>query len=508
MTPLLLSRIAQAVNGRLVGDDLTVDAWATDTRRLNVDASAASLFIALKGEHFDGNDYVAQAAARGACAALVSRQADVSIPQIVVEDTERALASLAASVQRTRATKVLAVTGSNGKTSVKALTFAILEAAVAAQGMPGRAYTTPGNRNNEIGLPLAVLDAPEDALYAIYEMGAGKPGDIAYLTDIVRPDVALVNNIAPAHIERLGSLLGIADTKAAIYDALPADGVAAINADDAFAPYFEQRVLAERAHGHRLIRFALDANADVTARDVVLDAEGSRFVLVAPQGEAPITLAMPGRHNVLNALAAASLALGAGIKLAVIAAGLNAARPVAGRLNTHRLAGGAMLIDDSYNANPGSLNAAIDTLATGGGERWLVLGDMRELGDDAASLHAEVGRRAKVSGIARLYALGESSASAADAFGEHGRGFEGHAALADALRADIAAHANADTLRVLIKGSRGSAMDRIVNALLVNGTSMNDTLVNDTLVNDTPVNGTPVNDVHADDAAGGDAHVA
>ena len=493
MMPLLLSRIAQAVNGRLVGADLTVDAWATDTRSLDADASAAALFVALKGEHFDGNDYVAQAEARGACAALVSRQADVSIPQIVVADTERALASLAASVQRTRGTKVLAVTGSNGKTSVKALTFAILEAAVAAQGKPGRAYTTPGNRNNEIGLPLAVLDAPEDALYAIYEMGAGKPGDIAYLTDIVRPDVALVNNIAPAHIERMGSLLGIADTKAAIYDALPADGVAAINADDAFAPYFE-----ERAHGHRLIRFALDANADVTARDVVLDAEGARFVLVAPQGEAPIALAMPGRHNVLNALAAASLALGAGIGLAVIAAGLNAARPVAGRLNIRRLAGGAMLIDDSYNANPGSLNAAIDTLATGGGERWLVLGDMRELGDDAASLHAEVGRRAKASGIARLYALGEFSASAADAFGDHGRGFDSHAALADTLRADIAAHANAETLRVLIKGSRGSAMDRIVNALLVNGASMNDTLVNDTLLNN----------AHADHAGGGDAHVA
>ncbi len=488
MTPLLLSRIAQAVNGRLIGADLTVDAWATDTRRLDADASTASLFIALKGENFDGNDYVAQAASHGACAALVSRQADVSIPQIVVADTERALATLAASVQRRRATKVLAVTGSNGKTSVKALIFSILEAAVAAQGMAGRAYTTPGNRNNQIGLPLAVLDAPEDALYAIYEMGAGKPGDIAYLTEIVRPDVALVNNIAPAHIERLGSLLGIADTKAAIYDALPADGVAAINADDAFAPYF-----AERAHGHRLIRFALDANADVTARDVALDAEGSRFVLVAPQGEAQIALAMPGRHNVLNALAAASLALGAGIGLALVAAGLNAARPVAGRLNTYRFASGPILIDDSYNANPGSLNAAIDTLATGGGERWLVLGDMRELGDDAASLHAEVGRRAKASGIARLYTLGEFSASAADAFGDHGHGFDSHAALAGALRADITAHANPDILRVLVKGSRGSAMDLIVNALLVNGTSMNDTAVND---------------VHADDAGGGDAHVA
>ncbi len=455
MTPMTLSRIAQAVGGRLVGDDRTIDALVTDTRRLDV--AGAPLFVALRGEHFDGNDYVAQAAERGAAAALVSREVAVAIPQVVVADTERALAALAASAQRGRATKVVAVTGSNGKTSVKALVTAILEAAT-----PGRAYSTPGNRNNEIGLPLAVLDAPDDALFAVYEMGAGKPGDIAYLTDIVRPDASLVNNIAPAHLERMGSLLGIADTKAAIYDALPADGAAAINADDAFAPYF-----AERAHGHRILRFALDADADLTARDIALDAEGSRFVLVTPEGEATIALAMPGRHNVLNALAAAALAMGVGIGLPAIAAGLNAARPVGGRLNVHRLPGGAVLIDDSYNANPGSLQAAIDTLAAAGGERWLVIGDMRELGADTAALHAGVGRRAKASGVSRLYALGPLSAGAAEAFGEGGRVFEDHAALAAALHADIAAVANAP--RVLVKGSRGSAMDRIVNDLLAGG---------------------------------------
>ena len=507
MTPLLLSRIAQAVNGRLVlsgdhGADPSIDTLVTDTRKLDAGTATASLFVAIKGEQFDGNDYVAQAAAHGARAALVSRQADVSIPQIVVADTERALASLAASIQQSRSTKVLAVTGSNGKTSVKTLIFSILEAAVAAQGMPGRAYSTPGNRNNEIGLPLAVIDAPDDALYAIYEMGAGRPGDIAYLTAIVRPDVALVNNVAPAHIERMGSLLGIADTKAAIYDALPADGVAAINADDAFAPYF-----AERAHGHRLIRFGLDATADVTARDIALDAEGSRFVLVTPQGEADVAIAMPGRHNVLNALAATSLALGAGIALEMIAAGLNAAQPVLGRLNTHRLAGGTTLIDDSYNANPGSLHAAIDTLASAGGQRWLVLGDMRELGEDAVSLHAEVGRRAKASGIARLYALGELSAVAADAFGEGGRSFDTHASVADALRADIAvvkelaaavAPAGFAALRILIKGSRGSGMDRIVKDMLSKDMLSKDMLVEDTLVNDSP----------AHFAGGGDTDVA
>ncbi|MFZ5637494.1 MAG: UDP-N-acetylmuramoyl-tripeptide--D-alanyl-D-alanine ligase [Pseudomonadota bacterium] len=459
MTPIALSRIAAAVNGRLVGDDLVVDALVTDTRRLDARgpdavAAGAPMFVALKGENFDGNDYVERAVALGARAALVSRQADATVPQIVVANTELALAQLATAIQRTRDVKVVAITGSNGKTSVKTLTESILRGA-------GKTYATPGNRNNEIGMPLAVIDAPEDAAFAIYEMGTGKPGDIAYLTAIAPPDVALVNNVAPAHLERMGSLLEIANTKAAVYDDLRAGGAAAINADDAFSPYF-----AERAHGHRLIRFGLDADADVTARDIALDADGSRFVLTTPEGEAAVALAMPGRHNVLNALAATALAIGAGVPLATVAAGLNAARPVAGRLNLHRLSGGATLIDDSYNANPGSLKAAIDTLAAAGGAAWLVLGDMRELGEDAAALHAEVGRRAKASGIARLYALGELSAVAAAAFGEGARVFEGHDALAAALRADIGGTDAPGALRVLVKGSRGSAMDRIVKDVL------------------------------------------
>lgn len=458
MTSLSLARIATAVNGRLVGVDLQVDVLVTDTRKLDAADTAAALFVALKGENFDGNDYVERAAALGARAALVSREIDgLAIPQIVVANTELALAQLATALQRERAIKVVAVTGSNGKTSVKTLITAILQGA-------GKTYATPGNRNNEIGMPLAVIETPDDAEFAVYEMGTGKPGDIAYLTAIAPPDVALVNNVAPAHLERMGSLLEIANTKAAVYDDLRSGGAAAINADDAFAPYF-----AERAHGHRLIRFGLEADADVTARDIALDAEGSRFLLVTPEGEAPVTLAMPGRHNVLNALAATALAMGAGVSLATIAAGLNAAQPVAGRLNLHRLPGGATLIDDSYNANPGSLKAAIDTLAAAGGDAWLVLGDMRELGEDAAALHAEVGRRAKASGIARLYALGALSAAAADAFGDGARVFDTHAALAAALRDDINGKEAPGALRVLVKGSRGSAMDRIVKDMLADG---------------------------------------
>jgi UDP-N-acetylmuramoyl-tripeptide--D-alanyl-D-alanine ligase len=449
MKPVLLSQVAQYTGGRLLGDDRLVDQLVTDTRALAAAAPASALFVALKGERFDGHAHVGDAAGAGIRAALVAHQIDVPVSQVVVADTERALAALAAAVQGTRTSKVIAITGSNGKTSVKTLLLGILQHA-------GKTYANPGNRNNEIGLPLAVIDAPDDADFAIYEMGAGKPGDIAYLTAIVRPDVALVNNVAPAHLERMGSLLGIADTKGAIYDALPAGGVAVINADDAFAPYF-----AERAHGRHLIRFGLEATADVTARDIDLHGDGARFTLVTPQGSIEVSLSLPGRHNVLNALAAAALALGAGASLQAVHDGLLAAKSVAGRLVTHRLPNGAILIDDSYNANPGSLNAAIDTLAGAGGVNWLVLGDMRELGDDARALHAEAGRRAKAAGIARLFTLGELSAAAAEAFGAGADHFQTHAALAEAVRAQLRGD-----VRVLIKGSRGSAMDKVVQALL------------------------------------------
>ena len=463
MKPLPLSRIAQWTGGRLHGADVLIDAVANDTRTLDASDGRAALYVALKGERFDGHEHVPAAQQAGARAALVSRVVEGPLPQVVVADTERALAAFAAALQHTRTTKVAAITGSNGKTSVKSMLLPILQRATVL-GEAG-AYANPGNRNNEIGLPLAVLDAPEHAQFAIYEMGAGKPGDIAYLTAIVRPDAALVNNIAPAHLERMGNLLGVADTKAAIYDALPPEGVAVINADDAFAPYF-----AERAHGRRLIRFGLEASADVGARDVVLDADGSHFVLVTPQGEVDIALALTGRHNVRNALAAASMALGLGASLEAIGDGLAAARPVAGRLVRHRLGNGALLIDDSYNANPGSLNAAVELLAANG-QGWLVLGDMRELGDDARALHAEAGRRAKAAGIARLYGLGPLSAATVEAFGAGARHFESHEALVAMLAADLAAAAPAAIATdaaptVLVKGSRGSAMDRIVKALL------------------------------------------
>lgn len=446
-----LAWIAGATGGRLVGGDREVDAVATDTRALP--QGGAPLFVALKGANFDGHDHVATAVAGGCVAALVAREVEAGIPQVVVADTQRALADMATAAMRARRHgKVVAITGSNGKTSVKTLVAAVLARA-------GRVHATPGNRNNEIGMPLAVLDAPEDADFAIYEMGTGAPGDIAYLTAIARPDVGLVNNVAPAHLERMGSLLEIANTKAAVYDDLRDGGSAVVNADDAFAPYF-----AQRAGGHAVVRFGLDHAADVAARDIVLAGEGSRFVLATPRGEAEVALALPGRHNVRNALAAAAVAHALGLDPATIAAGLGDARTVAGRQQARRLRSGAMLVDDSYNANPGSMAAAIEALAAAtaeGEEAWLVLGDMRELGPDEAALHAQVGAQAKAAGIARLYALGALSAHAAHAFGAGGAVFASHAGLVDALAPALRAG-----VRVLVKGSRGSAMDTIVKALL------------------------------------------
>ena len=453
MKRLPLSLLAHWAGGELHGEDLLVDTLTNDTRSL----MPGSLYVALRGERFDGHDFAYDAAMRNAAALIVDHPVEVDVPQVVVADTQLALARIASNLQLDRGGKAIAITGSNGKTSVKALTVAILQRA-------GNTYFNPGNRNNEIGLPLAVIDAPNDADFSIYEMGAGKPGDIAYLTDIVAPDVSLVNNVAAAHLERMGSLMGVAQTKGAIYSALAVDGVAVINADDAFAEYF-----AGLAAGRRILRFGLDSTADVTARNIVAEVDGSRFLLVTPQGEAAVELPLPGRHNLLNALAAASLALASGVALATIVEGLAASKPVPGRQIAHKLANGAVLIDDSYNANPGSLVAAIDTLAAAGGEAWLVLGDMRELGDEGEALHAEVGRKAKAAGLRRLYTLGPLSAAAALAFGEGARSFETHKELADALRADLSQTAQPQGLRCLVKGSRGSAMDRIVTALLSTG---------------------------------------
>ena len=445
MRPVLLSNLALWCEGRHLGADVEIQAISTDTRTI----APGALFVALRGENFDAHEFVAEAQARGAAALLLHRDVASDLPRVLCADTEEALGEIAAGMQQGRNGVMLALTGSNGKTSVKTLLHGILSRA-------GRTYCNPGNRNNEIGLPLAVLEAPEDAEFAIYEMGAGKPGDIAYLTSIVSPQVALVNNIAPAHMERMGSLLGIAETKGAIYEALSDDGIAVINADDAFAPYFAGIVGTRRT-----FRFGIENDADVRASQTVVEAESARFHLHTPAGNEDIVLPLPGRHNVMNALAATAMALAAGAPFAAIVEGLHRAEPVKGRQIAHALGNGAVIIDDSYNANPGSVAAAIATLAEDAANAWLVLGNMAELGETAAALHADIGRQAKRAGLARLWTLGDLAREASQAFGDGGRHFENQDALIAALRKELRAGQ-----RCLIKGSRSSAMDKVVAALL------------------------------------------
>jgi UDP-N-acetylmuramoyl-tripeptide--D-alanyl-D-alanine ligase len=418
---------------------------STDTRTLQ----SGALFVALKGVRHDGHDHVAEAAGRGAVGVVVARHVDLDLPQIIVADTLRALGDLAAAVRARRDVVVLGITGSNGKTGVKTLTTGIL-------ARHGRTHANAASFNNEIGLPLTLLAMPEETEYAVLEMGAGKPGDIAYLAAIARPRIGVVTNVGPAHLERMHTLEGIAETKGAMYESLPQDGVAVINADDAFAGYF-----AGVAGSRRILRFGFGAAADVTAADVRLGPDASDFRLRTPSGDLDVHLPLVGRHNVANALAATALAYAAGAGLDAIASGLGDARATGGRLRRHLAREGWVLIDDSYNANPASAMAAVTTLALQPGERWLVLGDMGELGPESKVLHAQLGQAAREHGVERLYTVGELAAHAAHAFGSDASAYPDQAALIAALQGDL--HVG---VTVLIKGSHAAHMERVVAALL------------------------------------------
>ncbi|MCK9488985.1 MAG: UDP-N-acetylmuramoyl-tripeptide--D-alanyl-D-alanine ligase [Xanthomonadales bacterium] len=448
MLSAALSQLATWLDGTVHGDDVTIHGVGHDTRSL----APGMLYVALLGERFDGHDFLGQAQAAGAVAALVSQPAaDSTLPQLQVADTQAALAELARRHRNRMPAQIAAITGSNGKTTVKNLAATIL-------ARLGPTYANPGNFNNEIGLPLSVLELASGHHHAVLEMGAGKPGDIQWLCAIARPQVGLVNNIAPAHLERMGNLAGIAETKGAIIDALPARGVAIINADDSFAETF-----ARRAGGRPVLRFGLQAAADVHAQIDTIGA-GSRFRLHTPVGSGDINLPLAGRHNIANALAAAAIGCAFNAHFDDIQAGLEAAPTTSGRLQLLPQAGGYTLIDDSYNANPASVQAAIDTVVTLPGEPWLVLGDMGELGPDAVSLHADIGRLARQAGIVRLFTLGELSHEASVAFGSGGKHFNQRRDLVEHLR-----HALAPGVVCLVKGSRSAGMERVLAALAAGG---------------------------------------
>lgn len=442
-----LTQAAAWLAAERTGADVEFHGVSTDTRSL----PAGALFIALRGPRFDAHDYVAEAAARGAVALLVERAVDSPLPQLIVRDTRLALGRLAAAWRLHCNTPLVAITGSNGKTTVKEMSRAIF-------AQSGAVLATEGNLNNDIGVPLTLLRLTPQHRHAVIEMGANHAGEIAYLSDLAQPDAAVITNAGPAHLEGFGSVEGVARAKGEIYRGLRENGVAVINADDAFADLWRGM-----AGTQRQLCFGMAPEATVTARWQP-EGCGSRLWLQTPVGEAELLLPVPGRHNVMNALAAAALALALDLSLEAIRRGLEGMQGVAGRLARRAAFNGAQLIDDSYNANPASMRAAIDVLAACAAPRILVVGDMGELGANAMQLHREVGAYARSAGIDALYATGPLSLATVEGFGMRAQHFADCAALAAALRKVLTVDST-----VLVKGSRSARMERVVEALQEGG---------------------------------------
>ena len=447
-----LREAAAAMAGVLQGPDATVTGVSTDTRTLR----RAELFFALKGERFDAAGFVSEACARGAAGAVVGRDsihASAACPTIMVDDARAALGRLAAAWRLRFTPKLIGLTGSNGKTTVKDMIAAVLRTACSD---PEHVLATQGNLNNDIGVPLTLLELRSAHRYAVIEMGMNHTGEIRYLTKLALPDVALINNVGAAHIGLLGSLDAIARAKGEIFEGLGPSGVAVINADDSFAPYW--RGLNKT---RKVIDFGIDHRALVTGR-YRGHAMQSEIVLKTPHAESSFTLQMPGVHNVRNAVAAAAVGFALAVPVEIAAGALSRFVGCEGRMQRLHAINDATLIDDTYNANPDSMLAAINVLASLPGKRVLVLGDMAELGSYAQRLHAQIGRAARDAGIERLLTLGDLARELCAAFG---RGGEHYTRIEDLLAAAKAA-LDADTT-MLVKGSRSMQMERVVQSLAV-----------------------------------------
>lgn len=410
-----------------------------------------ALFVALGGVRFDAHDFIDQAADRQAAAALVERDLPgARLPLLRVDDTLQSLGILASAWRdRFDDIKMVAITGSNGKTTVKEMVAAIFREV-------GPVCSTRGNFNNEIGVPLTLCALSEGQRMAVLELGANHPGEIARLTRLVRPTVGVITQCAPAHLEGFGSLDAVARAKGELIEGLADDAIAVINADDAYA-----RQWRDRAARRRCLSFGMGKGADIR----VQQAESGAISLDTPNGRIEFTLALEGMHNALNAAAAAAVAIACQIAAGEIRRGLASVRPVAGRLERKTGAFGGRIIDDSYNANPISLKAGIDVLAARSGMRWLVLGDMAELGSDAARMHFEAGLFARERGVDRLLAIGDFGRETVRAFGEGGEHFPDRQSLIESLHRTLPSDAT-----VLIKGSRSMGMERVVQALVEGGT--------------------------------------
>jgi len=445
------SALVNALGATAHGGDCEFSVLSTDSRKM----PAGAVFLALAGEHFDGNNYVSAAVAAGACGAIVSRLAEVHIPQLLVRDTLAALLTIAQLNRQRSSAHFVAITGSQGKTTVKEMLGSILR-------QRDEVLVTRGNLNNRIGVPLTLLELTEMQRYAVIELGANMAGEIADTAGITAPQVVVLTNASPTHLSGFGDLDGVVEAKGEIIDGCAPDGTVILNADDAAFMVWKQRAGARRVQSFGLQ--SATRRADYRAEQIKPLAAGSQFMLASPQGRQRIRLSLPGKHNVANALAAAAAAIESGATLSDVAAGLALMQPVPGRLAQSRCIGGALLIDDSYNASPASMRAAIDVLMTLSIERdagsMLIAGDMAELGEEEVLLHRQCGEYAREQGVAQLACVGPLAAAMADAYGDGALHFADQASLLAWAMEEIT-----ENRVVLVKGSRSAGMDRIVAAL-------------------------------------------
>jgi len=459
MIPLLLSVIADKVGGRLIGQDIEINKVSTDSRAL----AGGELFVALVGPRFNGHEFIALAEQQQVAALLVSQEVTSKLPLILVDNTQLALAQLGALVKELVAPMAAAITGSNGKTTVKEMVAAIVSPIAPT-------LVTAGNFNNEIGVPLTLLRLEKQHEYAVIELGANHKGEIAYSSDLVKPQVALVNNAYEAHIEGFGSLQGVAQAKSEIFSSLDEDGVAVINLDSPFS-----RLWMDKAQHKQTLTYSRERSADVHATGIELNAQGlAMFTLVIDAVRLPVSLQVPGIHNVENALAAATVAFAMGASNEHIVAGLSAYRGMKQRLDRHELTDHISLFDDSYNANVASVKVAIDLLKLSQGKTILVLGDMAELGSSARAHHQELGRYALEQDIDSLICIGSLSLHTASAAGERAVHFMHRTQAVESLVTELqnsvenSAENSAENKKItlLVKGSNSSGMKQVVDMLI------------------------------------------
>ncbi len=461
---LTLARLADSLAIKLTGEDCSFSRISINTRTLN----KGDCFIAIKGDNFDAHNYIEQAVEKGACAVIVQRAVDVAVPQLQVPDVRIALGHIASLWRAGFSLRVAAITGSCGKTTVKEMTTAIFQSAA------GQVLATEGNLNNDIGVPLTLMRLNNSHKMAVIEMGANHIGEIIQLTNIVKPDIALITNAAHAHIEGFGSIEGVAQAKAEIYNGLKNNGIAIINADDKFADYWQEychTTLQEKKL--KVVTFGVDNSADISADYTVLE-QGFALTIKTTAGELSFILKHYGKHNIYNALAASAIALSAGCTLAQIKAALENFTNIAGRLEQKQGIAGSIIFDDSYNANPGSVRAGINAMQQLEGELVLILGDMAELGQQSEELHYQLGIDAAEMGVSQCFTLGDKSNATYNGFlsvkgglkNAQAQHFSDKKVLLKAVK-DFLFSSDKRKKIILIKGSRSMAMENVVRELLL-----------------------------------------